>query len=524
MFPIHIVFLFQDPKCYPNAICLSCKELLNTVIHLKISYEKTSEILKTWFCAHRMKKELDMAEGNPTEIYEGNDDDSDDDDYDGKNDLEQINEDFESTLTTPSPTSGRGQPHFKNISSGKQLKEPHAKCFTRTEQDGTIKSSRNKSRKKYRMKISPVKKSRHFCIALTSFTHICPFCMINLPNAVEVKKHALTHKTLTKYLRGRKISYKTKFFSTPRKSDTIFSREHILHKCVYCTEDLPIENFWKHVGEHNQKTEFPCNKCDRVFRKQNHLNSHITYTHLDEFPYQCDQCDKGFVIKENYDAHLLSHTKPDVLPYKCGKCEKSFANKKHLYYHNFKHTPLGSFSAKYKTHRCKICLRTFESADNLQEHRIQFHNRKRNNIKITINAEGLYECDLCLKTYGHVIALKQHIRKTHGPKNLCSLCGASVLNLKQHMISHEDKKDPLECHICHKLLASKLTLSRHIRVHTGEKPYKCSFCDKVFKDHYPMRVHERIHKGDKKHICSVCGKGFLEKSYMLKHLRGVHSK
>lgn len=373
-------------------------------------------------------------------------------------------------------------------------------------------------------KTEPLSKNQtYYSLAKTNFNHVCPVCMMDLSNAFEVRKHALKHKILKKYLKRRKLP-KVKFYSKPRETKTIFNIENILHLCVYCRKELSIENYRDHIIEHSNETEFSCKQCGRIFRKQNHLNSHITYSHLEDFPFQCNHCDKKFVIKENYEAHLLTHSKPEVLPYNCDKCNQSFVSKKHLYYHSFKHTELGSFSAKYKTHRCKICLRTFENALDLQEHRVKSHERRRNKIEITINADGLFHCKLCPKIYKHATALKQHIRKTHGQKNLCSLCGASVLNLKQHMLSHEEKRDPLECHICHKLLASKLTLSRHIRVHTGEKPYKCSFCDKVFKDHYPMRVHERIHKGIKQHICSICGKGFLEKSYMLKHLRSVHSK
>lgn len=372
-------------------------------------------------------------------------------------------------------------------------------------------------------KKSSKKKRIYYRLALTNYNHICPFCRLNLPNAKEVKKHALSHRTLKKYLKGKKIPDNARFFSTPRETNSIFSKGEILHKCLFCREKITIQNFWKHIAEHNQEKEFKCNKCSRVFRKRNHLNSHITYAHLEELPYKCDNCNKGFVIKENYEAHLLTHSNPEVLPYKCDKCHQYFTNKKHLYYHSFKHTQYGSFSARYKTHRCSTCLRTFDTAEDLQEHHIEYHNRKRKTIEIKVGEDGLYRCEYCTKTYEHVEAFKYHIRRSHGPKKLCSLCGATVLNLKQHLISHQDKKDPLECHICHRLLASKLTLSRHIRVHTGEKPYKCSFCEKSFKDHYPMKVHERIHKGEKKHICTVCGKRFLEKAYMLKHLR-VHNK
>lgn len=474
--------------------------MANAAILLKIKFEKTSQHLKALLCSYNKESKLTATINNCK-----NESDHDNNDHFEQEEGEQCEKG--STHDTCQANFEDGLVNKHKLHSDSQILE--------AKQNPTNNLNLKKSAKTNMV---------YSKISQTHYHHICPFCKINLPNATEIKKHAQQHKTLKRYLIGRKIPQRARFFARPRNSRNIFARQEILHKCVYCNKELAIDNFLSHILQHNRQDEYSCKKCNRVFRKKNHLNSHITYTHLEEFPYQCGQCNKGFVIKENYEAHVLLHSNPEILPYNCDKCEKSFTNKKHLYYHSFKHTELGSFSAKYKTHRCKICLRTFDSADSLQEHRIELHNRARKKIEIKMNAEGLFECIICLKTYVQAAALKQHLRKTHGPKNLCSLCGASVLNLKQHLISHETKRDPLECHICHKLLASKLTLSRHIRVHTGEKPYKCSYCDKTFKDHYPMRVHERIHKGEKKHICSVCGKGFLEKSYMMKHLRAVHVK
>lgn len=359
------------------------------------------------------------------------------------------------------------------------------------------------------------------------YNHICPMCRIELPNALELREHAVTHKILKKYLNGQRIPSMARFVAKHRETITIFNRPSKLYQCVFCTDKLPIEKFQSHIISHHNQTEFTCDKCNRVFRKLNHFKNH-RISHLKVLPFQCEICDKGFVLKINYDCHMLTHTKPDNLPYKCEKCPKSYANKKHLYHHSFRHTDEGSFWVRYKIHRCRTCLRTFESANDLQQHSLQTHDkvikkRIRSKMKININANGLFECKICADTYENVIALRQHIRKTHESRSLCSRCGASVLNLKQHMLSHEER-EPIECHICQKLLSSKVTLTKHVRIHTGERPYQCSFCGKAFKDHHTMRVHERIHKGDKKHVCPICEKGFLEKPYMMKHLKGVHGK
>lgn len=365
--------------------------------------------------------------------------------------------------------------------------------------------------------------------------HICPICKKELQNSDELRKHASSHRILRKYFsRTRmKIPKNVKFVAQPRETFKTSNKE-ALYTCPFCNLGLTIENFQEHVHSHFSQGDFKCYQCDRVFRKLGHLNSHITVVHKEELPYQCNQCDKGFTVKNSYECHLLTHERsPEQLPHKCDYCDKAFANKQFLRRHMFTHNHERSNWVK----KCKICRRTFETFEELKEHQtasdcepalINLNKRllkywiKQNVSKPPVTRELCALCGAC------VFNLKQHMKQRHTPKDaqqpvkeLCSLCGARVLCMKQHMKSHEPKQ-PVECHICNKKLSSKLTLIKHIRVHTGERPYPCKHCDKRFKDLHTKTVHERTHTGIRRHICSICGKGFLEKAYMLKHMRGVH--
>lgn len=346
--------------------------------------------------------------------------------------------------------------------------------------------------------------------------HPCPICTKEF-TATELREHAHTHKTLKKYLnipKQMKVTPTTKFYSKKRETISLFNKNEKCHKCPYCNKEFLVDEFRIHIDLHRLQSEFKCDKCDRVFRQLNHLNTH-KIKHLKEYPFKCDECDKGFVIKTNYDCHMLTH-QDNELPHECTFCLRRFSNPEHLNRHQLIHTENVSYSVKYKVCRCYQCKKTFKDQTALKQHTC---------APIAPLVGSKYSCKSCVKVFKHSSGLYNHNRTIHklkGTKILCSVCGKHVSNIYHHMMRHNGEK-PFKCDQCDKSFIAKPQLKQHLLVHSGEKPFVCSICGKAFNNLYNLQVHERIHKGDRCHMCHVCGKGFLEKSYLKKHMN-VHNK
>nr|XP_057943969.1 early growth response protein 1-like [Doryrhamphus excisus] len=106
--------------------------------------------------------------------------------------------------------------------------------------------------------------------------------------------------------------------------------------------------------------------------------------------------------------------------------------------------------------------------------------------------------------------------------HLTKPCRGRKIN-NQCKTSPQDRPYTCPADGCDRRFSRSDELTRHVRVHTGQKPFQCRICMRSFSRSDHLTTHIRTHTGEKPFACAECGRKFARSDERKRHTK-IHQR
>ncbi|VEL07189.1 unnamed protein product [Protopolystoma xenopodis] len=310
------------------------------------------------------------------------------------------------------------------------------------------------------------------CVSGGAKRFICPICQYAFGKKSLLDRHAITHAKIKPFV------------------------------CQMCNRGFTqCFTLKKHMELHSNPNYVECAQCNRVFNSSVRLNKHIQQEHNcipDPVPASEDKDPSNIdgmlpVILQQSPLIRRRKSKP-YTPFKCHLCNRSFSSASFLYFHKRVHKYGQARPLKWDHQTEKLstvpvgitCPNGRLPADMPSSH---LPNRP-------------FKCPSCSNAYKYCPHLQFHIRQRHltgQTLHPCDICGRKYLkhsNLNRHVTSKHSgpiSSQKQTCSTCGIQLSSKLSLKRHLSLHSDERAFFCPICQARFKSRNACRLHIQKH-------------------------------
>lgn len=200
--------------------------------------------------------------------------------------------------------------------------------------------------------------------------------------------------------------------------------------CMKCKNRFEsLVELKEHVFQKNACTvsQLTCNVCEKTFDTKKRMTQHMK-THEEKVQFICDKCGKMYKNQFNLDTHKSAqhgeYLEEHQNVYKCRICSERFDNRTDLYTHMKNH------SKDNQELLCDTCGKCFNNNHNLKNH-----------IRTHLDIRP-HECTFCDKKFRSRLLLKQHLHVHTGIKEFqCAVCDQQFAK-RDSLRSHLKKRHP----------------------------------------------------------------------------------